>query len=452
MNKTIDIQQVVDQAKFTPMHWQVLFWCMMIILFDGYDLVIYGVVLPRLMDSWQLDAVVAGYIGSAALVGMMFGAAILGSLADKFGRKRMIIICIFIFSFFTFINGFARNATEFAILRFIAGLGIGGVMPNAVALMSEYAPKKIRSTIVAVMFSGYSVGGMISASLGIWVVPNFGWQMMFFIAGLPLLALPFIIRYLPDSLAFLLKRGETKKVHYLIQALEPRQQFSPNAELVLDIQSKAKVPLIDLYRENRALSTTMFCTCFFMSLLMSYGLGSWLPKLMTMAGYGFSNSLMFLFALNGGAIIGAVSGGWLADRFHLKPVLSVFFLLGAGALVMLGYPNSQPVLYFLVTIAGAASIGASILLYAYVAQYYPIMMRSTGIGWASCVGRIGAIFGPIMGGFLLKLQLSHQFNFLSFAIPAMIAAVAVLLVQSRYQHGYQPKPAPTKTMAQHNLN
>lgn len=437
MNRAINIQEVIDQAKLTPMHWRVLFWCTMIILFDGYDLVIYGVVLPRLMDAWQIDSVTAGYIGSAALVGMMFGAAILGSLADKFGRKRMIIICIFIFSFFTVVNGFARNATEFAVLRFIAGLGIGGVMPNAVALMSEYAPKKIRSTIVAIMFSGYAVGGMISASLGIWVVPNLGWQAMFFIAGIPLIALPFIIRYLPDSLAFLLKRGETDKVRHIVQKLEPRQQFAPDADLVLEIDNKGKAPLIELYREKRALSTTMFCTCFFMSLLMSYGLGSWLPKLMTMAGYGFSNSLMFLFALNGGAILGAVSGGWLADRFHLKPVLSVFFLLGAGALVMLGYPNPQPVLYILVTIAGAASIGASILLYAYVAQYYPTMMRSTGIGWASSVGRMGAIVGPIMGGFLLKMQLSHQLNFLSFAIPALIAAVAVLIVQSRYQHGYQ---------------
>lgn len=436
-HSSIDIQSVIDHAKLTPTHWRVLFWCTLIILFDGYDLVIYGVVLPRLMEAWQLSAETAGYLGSSALVGMMFGGTILGSLADKFGRKRMIIICMFIFSFFTVLNGFARTPTEFAVLRFLAGLGIGGVMPNAVALMSEYSPKKIRSSMVAIMFSGYAVGGMLSAVLGIWVVPKFGWEVMFYIGGLPLLLLPLVALYLPDSLAFLLQRGDKAQVRELIRRLEPREQFDDDAELILDIAKKEKAPVIELYREKRGLSTTMFCTCFFMSLLMSYGLSSWLPKLMHMAGYGFGNSLMFLFALNVGAILGALSGGWLADRFQLKPVLSAFFFLGAVALFMLGFPNPQPVLYLLVTIAGAASIGASILLYAYVAQYYPTMIRSTGIGWAAGIGRIGAIVGPIMGGTLLSMQLSHQVNFLAFSIPAVIAAIAVLLVQTRYQYVHQ---------------
>lgn len=444
--KEIDIQSVIDHARLTPTHWTVLFWCTLIILFDGYDLVIYGVVLPTLMKEWNLGPEVAGYLGSSALVGMMVGGPILGSLADKFGRKAMILVCMFIFSLFTVINGFATTPVEFAIYRFIAGLGIGGVLPNAVALMSEYAPRRIRSSMVAIMFSGYSVGGMLSASLGIWIVPQYGWQVMFYLAILPLVLIPLVAWFMPDSLMFLLHHGKEGQVRDLIQKMEPRQRFAPDARLVLDVVKQDKAPLVELYRENRAISTTMFCTCFFMSLLMIYGLSSWLPKLMTAAGYGFSNSLMFLFAMNVGAIIGAVSGGWLADRFHLKPVLSIFFLCGAVALGLLGFPHPQAVLYLLVMVAGAASIGTSILLYAYVAQFYPTMIRSTAMGWAAGVGRIGAIAGPIMGGTLLAMELSHTLSFVAFAIPALIAAVAVLLVQTRYQ--YQHKHRMIEPQAQ----
>ena len=196
----ININTLIDEAKFTPFHWGVLFWCLMIIIFDGYDLVIYGVALPLLMQEWALSAVQAGLLASTALFGMMFGAMTFGTLSDKLGRKKTIMICVAIFSGFTFLGAFASNPVEFGILRFLAGLGIGGVMPNVVALMTEYAPKRIRSTLVALMFSGYAIGGMTSALLGAWLVPEFGWKIMFYIAIIPLVALPLIWKFLPESL------------------------------------------------------------------------------------------------------------------------------------------------------------------------------------------------------------------------------------------------------------
>ena len=183
------VEEVIDKAKISPFHWRILFWCTLIIIFDGYDLVIYGVVLPILMQQWQLDPVTAGALGSTALFGMMIGAMLLGTLSDRFGRKKMIVLCIVLFSGFTALNGFAQTPLQFGVMRFIAGLGIGGVMPNVVALMSEYSPRRIRSTLVAVMFSGYAIGGMLSAVLGIWIVPQFGWQVMFYLAVIPLLLL-----------------------------------------------------------------------------------------------------------------------------------------------------------------------------------------------------------------------------------------------------------------------
>lgn len=421
---------MIDKAKISPFHWRILFWCTLIIIFDGYDLVIYGVVLPILMQQWQLDPVTAGALGSTALFGMMIGAMLLGTLSDRFGRKKMIVLCIVLFSGFTALNGFAQTPLQFGVMRFIAGLGIGGVMPNVVALMSEYSPRRIRSTLVAVMFSGYAIGGMLSAVLGIWIVPQFGWQVMFYLAVIPLLLLPLIWTQLPDSVAFLVRQGKIAEARKVLAALTGKP-LPDDAELAVHQPQKTEQSLAALFSNNRALSTLMFFQAFFMCLLMVYGLGSWLPKLMTMAGYGFGSSLMFLLFLNIGGIIGAIGGGWLSDRFHPRPVLMLFFTLAAVSLALLGFKSHVAVLYFLVTVAGATTIGSQILLYAYVAQFYPTAIRSTALGWSSGVGRIGAILGPVLGGALLAMQLSHQMNFLAFVVPGALAVIAIMLTAGR---------------------
>ena len=424
------VEEVIDKAKISPFHWRILFWCTLIIIFDGYDLVIYGVVLPILMQQWQLDPVTAGALGSTALFGMMIGAILLGTLSDRFGRKKMIVLCIVLFSGFTALNGFAQTPLQFGVMRFIAGLGIGGVMPNVVALMSEYSPRRIRSTLVAVMFSGYAIGGMLSAVLGIWIVPQFGWQVMFYLAVIPLLLLPLIWTQLPDSVAFLVRQGKIAEARKVLAALTGKP-LPDDAELAVHQPQKTEQSLAALFSNNRALSTLMFFQAFFMCLLMVYGLGSWLPKLMTMAGYGFGSSLMFLLFLNIGGIIGAIGGGWLSDRFHPRPVLMLFFTLAAVSLALLGFKSHVAVLYFLVTVAGATTIGSQILLYAYVAQFYPTAIRSTALGWSSGVGRIGAILGPVLGGALLAMQLSHQMNFLAFVVPGALAVIAIMLTAGR---------------------
>lgn len=425
----ININTLVDEAKFTPFHWGVLLWCLMIIIFDGYDLVIYGVALPLIMQEWGLTTVQAGMLASTALFGMMFGAMSFGTLSDKLGRKKTIMICVAIFSGFTFLGAFTTSPTEFGILRFLAGLGIGGVMPNVVALMTEYAPKRIRSTLVAVMFSGYAIGGMASALLGAWLVADFGWKIMFYIAGLPLITLPLIWKFLPESLMFLTKKGETSNIQTIVAKIAPQQPVNKATTFVLnEVIAGDEAPLKALFQQGRTASTLMFWIAFFMCLLMVYALGSWLPKLMLQAGYSLGASMLFLFALNIGGMIGAIGGGVLADKFHLKPVLTIMFTVGALALILLGFNSPAYVLYTLIAIAGAATIGSQILLYTFVAQYYPTAVRSTGMGWASGIGRIGAIVGPVLTGALLGFELPHQMNFLAIAIPGAIAAIAIFLV------------------------
>lgn len=428
----LNVNEIIDQAKFRSYHWSILLWCLLIIIFDGYDLVIYGVVLPLLMQEWSLTAVQAGMLASTALCGMMFGAMFFGTLADKIGRKNVILICITLFSGFTFLGAFASSPFEFGVLRFLAGLGIGGVMPNLVALTSEYAPKRIRSTLVGTMFSGYAIGGIISALLGSYLVGSHGWQIMFLIAGIPLFLLPVIWKFLPESLMFLVKSGKNEQASIIIKKIAPEQSVTPSTQLYLNevnIAPSSGVPVKALFQHGRALSTFMFWTAFFMCLLMVYALSSWLPKLMLAAGYSLGKSILFLLALNVGAMIGAIGGGILSDKFHLKPVILIMFVAGILALVGLGYNSPAIILYGLVTVAGAATIGTSILLYSYVAQFYPLSVRSTGIGCASAIGRIGAIVGPILTGMLLGLELPHKMNFVVIAIPAIIALFAVMILR-----------------------
>ncbi|MDN5434210.1 MAG: MFS transporter [Acinetobacter sp.] len=425
----LNINRIVDEAKFTPFHWGVLLWCLLIIIFDGYDLVIYGVALPLLMQEWGLTAVQAGLLASTALFGMMFGAMSFGTLSDKLGRKKTIMICVAIFSGFTFLGAFASTPVEFGILRFLAGLGIGGVMPNVVALMTEYAPKRIRSTLVAVMFSGYAIGGMTSALLGAWLVVDYGWKIMFYIAIIPFLALPLIWKFLPESLMFLTHQGKTDQVREVVQKIAPQQQIHSSTQFELnEVTAGDEAPLRALFQQGRRSSTLMFWIAFFMCLLMVYALGSWLPKLMIQAGYSLGASMIFLFALNIGGMVGAIGGGALADKFHIKPVLTIMFTVGAIALIFLGFKSPQFILYTLIAIAGAATIGSQILLYTFVAQFYPATVRSTGMGWASGIGRIGAIVGPVLTGALLTLELPHQMNFLVIAVPGFIAALAIFFV------------------------
>ena len=423
--RQIDVHQIIDNARFSRFHWMVMALCALLLIFDGYDLFIYGVVLPSIMQEWGLTPLQAGALGSYALFGMMFGALAFGTLADRIGRKKGIAICFALFSSATIVNGFASNPTEFGICRFIAGLGCGGLMPNAVALMNEYAPKRLRSTLVAIMFSGYSVGGMLAAGVGIYMLPRFGWESMFFAAAVPLLLLPVILYYLPESIGFLVRQGRIEEARSLLKRLDPDCDVQADDVLQAADRKGSGASVLELFRNGLAIRTLALWVAFFCCLLMVYALSSWLPKLMANAGYSLGSSLSFLLALNFGGMAGAILGGWLGDRYNLVKVKVAFFIAAALSISLLGVNSPMPVLYLLIFIAGATTIGTQILLYAGAAQMYGLSVRSTGLGWASGIGRNGAIVGPLLGGALMGINLPLQLNFIAFAIPGAIAALAM---------------------------
>lgn len=436
--QNINANEVIDHAQLKAIHWRVILLSALIIIFDGYDLVIYGVALPKLMVEWQIDTITAGFLGSIALFGMMFGAIIFGSLSDKlesygFSRKKLIILCICLFSSFTFLCGYASNPQSFGIFRFLAGLGLGGVMPNVIALMTEYAPKKLRATLVSLMFSGYAVGGMCSALLGMWLVPQFGWKIMFLLGGVPLLLVPIIWLLLPESIDYLVRRKKTEKAFQVLKQIDSSLTFNAQTQISLhhENQTTSKTPVKDLFSEGRGPITLLFWGSVFMALVLVYALGNWLPKLMVEAGYDLSTSLVFLLALNIGGMLGAIGGGYLADRFNLAKVLCTLFFSGAIALFLLSYNLPTFILYICIAIAGAASIGGQILLLAYMSQFYSSNIRATGLGMALGVGRLGAILGPILCGWLLSLSLPINYNFIALSIPCIIAVMSVSMIYYR---------------------
>ena len=425
---TINIRDIISEAAFNRFHAGMLFWACFIITFDMYDLVVYGSVLPVLMKEWSLGPIEAGAIGSYGIFGMMVGAILFGILADRLGRKRVLTASVILFSVATAMCSFAPGPVIFSVLRALGGLGIGGILPCLIAMLTDYAPKKRANSMVAIVMCFFSVGGILAAYVSMVLIPAFGWRSVYWVAVLPVLFLPFMVKYFLDSPAALLQKGRLDDLRSALSKITGQSTLPANAEFAGLTQKDPGSPVRALFKNRRALGTLMIWIAFFMCLLMINGLTTWLPKLMVEAGYALNSSLTFMIVLNLGAIVGTLALGKLADTWGVKRVLVPMFVVSALSLTLLGFGNNMAILLLLVAVTGACTMGAQNISYSFVAQYYPSHMRSTAIGLASGVGRMGAIVGPTFGGVLLTLGLPVQMNFLFFAVPGLFAALAFLFV------------------------
>ncbi|KVH59600.1 MFS transporter [Burkholderia cepacia] len=430
--RQINLQALSDDARLGKLHGVALFWCALIIVFDGYDLAVAGIALPAIMKEMGVNPAQAGFMVSSALFGMMFGNIVFGTVAERIGRRRAIAACLTLFSVFTAAAGLAPTPVLFGVARFLAGIGIGGVMPNVIAHMTEYAPRRVRNTLVTLMFSGYSVGGMLAAVMGKGMIDAHGWQSVFVAAGAPVLLVPLLMKWMPESLPFLIRHGRTDELARIAQRLDPAYRRQPgDCYVVPRVDHTGNAPVRQLFDDGRGFSTVMFWIACFMCLFMVYALSSWLTRLMAGAGYSLGSALTFVLVLNAGAMAGAIGGGWLADRLPIKTVLVSMYLLAAVSITLLGYPMPTALLFVLVGLAGASTIGTQIVNCAYAGQFYPMAIRSTGIGWTLGVGRSGAILAPIVIGVLVGIDLPLAQNFMAIGLPALVAAVAVGLIDQR---------------------
>ena len=411
--------------------------CFVAIVFDGYDLVVYGAVVPDLLayEPWDLTPVDAGNIGSYALLGMLFGALSIGYLTDVVGRRAVLIASVGFFSLMMLACSVAPNPELFGLFRFLAGLGLGGVIPTAIALTVEYSAPEKRNFNNAVMFCGYAVGGVVAALSALALLEHIGFRGMMAIGGLPLATVvPLLWRYLPESPGFLDARGRSEDAAAL------REQFGlsapPAPAAAASIRSAAVGErLSTVIRGRWLLATILFCLAGIAGQTLVYGLNTWLPQLMVIAGYSLSSSLSFLLTVNAGAVLGVVISSRLADQFGPRPVTAASFVASGCALVLMGTGWAPlPVMYVLVAVVGFGSIGAQILVNGFVATYYPDGSRATALGLTLGLGRLGAIFAISAGGWLVAAEAGDFVNFAIWSLAAVVGGTAVLAVPRMGDH------------------
>ena len=397
--------------------------CFVIIVYDGYDLVVYGATVPSLLayEPWHLDAAQVGAIGSYALVGMLLGALLSGWLAARVGARAIVLGSLISFSVIMGLTAFAPNPEVFGLLRFLGGLGLGGVVPTVIALTVEYSPPSRRQFNNALMYSGYSVGGMLSALAALALLPENSFRIMYALGLLPLVTIvPLAWRYLPESAAFLAGKGRIIEARALADKfgidLPAPSATTSNGSMASLVTGPRRVPLL-------LLVVASFC-----GLLLVYGVNTWLPNIMRQSGYSLGSSLSFLLVLNLGAIVGALAASRAADRFGSKPVTVTSFLLAVVAILALGTGLPVSAAMAVVAVAGLGTVGTQILVNGYVATYFGENERAAALGLSLGLGRVGAIVGPILGGWIASSALGVEWNFYAFAAFAALGCLAVALV------------------------
>jgi AAHS family benzoate transporter-like MFS transporter len=404
--------------------------CWVAVLLDGFDLVVVGTVVPTLRtpEEWALSATGATAVITIGLVGMMIGALSIGTLTDLVGRRKALIGAVVSFSVLTLLCAFAPNALVFGVLRFLAGIGLGGALPTAIAMVNEFSRPGRSGRATTTMMTGYHVGAVATAALAIVVIPELGWRWMFVIGALPALVLvPLMLAKLPESAAFLVatgRRAEAAEVaarHGL--ELEPER---PGAELPGTAGTGGATSTLRTLFTGRYLRNTIALgVTSFMGLLLVYGLNNWLPTIMREAGYELGDSLAFLLVLNVGAVVGLLVAGAVADRVGARAAGMAWFASGALFLALLSVELPTAGLYVMCFLTGCFVFSAQVLVYAFTSANYPPQVRATALGWSAGAGRTGAIVGPVVTGALVTAGIAFPWGFYLFAVVGALGALAL---------------------------
>ncbi|WP_246206757.1 MFS transporter [Virgibacillus ihumii] len=427
-----------DTKKIPGITYFVVAMCWFGMFAEGYDLAIYGAVLPALLEypEWSLSAAMAGSIGSMALIGMLIGAICVGTITDIFGRKKIMIACLTLFSIMMAFSAMAPSPEWFSLFRFIGGIGCGGIIPTASALTIEYSPNKRRSLIYAMMYSGYAFGGVFSALISIFFLDEYGWRLMFFVGATPILVVPFMIKFLPESIDFLTAKGRYSEAEQIANRYNISIKSVEENQLNKKQQGENKSSTVaTLFSKHNFRATVFFWITFFLGLFMIYGLTTWLPEIMREAGYALGSSLGFLLMLNFSAVVGSILAGVAADRWGSKKVIFISYLLAGISIALLSVKVPMLIIYGLVGIAGFGTIGTTLILNAYISKYFDAEIRATAIGWALGFGRIGAILGPILIGLFMSWNFDLSTNFFVFAFAGIVAALSILCIPKNKKGG-----------------
>ncbi|EMO7865848.1 aromatic acid/H+ symport family MFS transporter [Citrobacter amalonaticus] len=428
-NKTTDIQAFINEHPFSKYQWMILVLCFVTVAMDGFDTAIIGFIASDLVQEWGVEKSALGPVMSAALVGLAVGALTAGPMADRIGRKKVLIMSILVFGGFSLLTAFASTLNQLTALRFLTGLGLGAAMPNAATLMSEYAPERRRALLVNLMFVGFPIGSSMGGFVSAWLIPHYGWQSVLILGGvMPLVLAVVLIVLLPESARYLVVKNKSQQqIGTILRRIAPLPEAT-HFVLRETGQIKEKSALGVIFSPRYALGTVMLCLTYFMGLLIFYLLTSWLPLLIRETGATLSQASIItaLFPLGGG--IGVLVLGALMDKFNPNKVVAVGWLLTGVFVCLVGFSTSSLVLMgVMVFIAGTIMNGAQSSMPALAAGFYPTQGRATGVAWMLGLGRFGGILGAFSGAFLMQAQLAFETIFTFLAIPALVSAFALMV-------------------------
>ena len=433
--QSYNVTQVIDESRISGAQWIVLVISLITAMFDGYDTQGIAYVAPVMAHDLGFPPSDLGPIFSAGLFGLTLGAIFFGMLADKLGRKQMIIWPMVIFGVFSLATPLGHTVPELVILRVLAGFGLGGTLPNVTAYVLEYSPKRMRALLVNSTGAFFAFGSIIAGNLAKWLIPTFGWQSTFYVGGaVPLLFTIIVALYLPESVRYLLLHNKAmERAVAIMRRIVPDRNFAAGTRFTLEPQLHG-ITVKHLFTEGRAYPTAMLWIAFIMNLFILVYLIFWMPTLLREAGQPLDVAITVTIMYGVGGIVGGLVTGFVADRIGSLPkVLTVSYIGAAIFILVVAFSvHNTAILYPAMFMTGFSINGGQPCLNTISATYYPTAIRATGIGWALGVGRIGAVIGPLVGGFLVARHFGVPLVILANIVPAVIAAGAIVLFHLRH--------------------
>lgn len=430
MNTTsTDISRLLDQHRLTGLQITVFVICVLMNMLDGMDVMVIAYAAPPLADAWSIGPATLGTVFSAGLLGMTLGAMFLAPLADRIGRRNMIMICILVMGSGTLATAYAQNVTHLILLRIASGLGIGAMLATSATMAAEFLPQRLKNVGVSLVFAGYPAGAVLSGLVAAWIIPAYGWTSIFIFAGVAtLLTIIPVALLLPESMEFLTRSGNSNALDKVNGVLR-RMGMDPLAGLPERGGERIKRASVKaLFAPERKVATTWLWIAFFTSFATLYFLISWIPKLATNTGLSLELAIYAGTVFNLGAFFGILTQGTFSHLFGLRRVIATFLLATAVLMMLFGLWERPWVILLMFGLIGFGVQGGFVGLYAVAARLYPTEIRNTGIGWGIGAGRTGAILGPKIGGTLVGIGLGMTMNFIIFALPLVVAAVATFMV------------------------
>lgn len=429
---SMNIEQVIDDSRLGTSQILVIALCSLCLIMDGFDVQSMGYVAPALIQEWGIAKELLSPVFGAGLFGMLVGSLAFSTLADKVGRRPVLIGATIFFAICMLVTALAGTITQLVAFRFAAGLGLGCIMPNAMALAGEYSPRRSRVSIMMLVSCGFTVGGVVGGLISAALIPSFGWRSVFIVGGLiPLVIGVLMWLRLPESIQFLASRqGNEERIRRNLKRIVPHLDIPQHTRFALhETQASAGFPVAALFRDGRGLVTVLLWLVNFANLLDMYFLSNWLPTVMKDAGYSTQTAVLAGTMLWTGGVAGTLALGRIIDRIGFIPVLAATFLIAIASTAMIGNPvvtASVGLMFATILLCGFAIVGGQPALNALAATYYPVSLRSTGIGWSLGVGRVGSVIGPVLGGYLMHLHWTNSQLFIAAAVPAVASFCGIL--------------------------